>query len=87
MEKWTSSNGSGSGGLGSRFKDKWLSRIECDLKEAHKNNDFIYHARIPDEKSLAPIARVLMAKPTPLPPHRLGDTSIPLLFETTLASS
>jgi len=60
----------------------WLSQVEVDLKEAHKNNDFIYHAVVPEEKALAPVAKVAVAKPTPMP-EKLGDPSALLLFQSS----
>ena len=46
---------------------EWLRKVERDLAEAIKNNDFIYHERIPDEKALPAVAKAAVAKPTPLP--------------------
>ena len=46
---------------------EWLRKVERDLAEAIKNNDFIYHERIPEERTLAPVAKAAVAKPTPLP--------------------
>jgi programmed cell death 6-interacting protein len=54
----------------SNAKD-WLRRTEKALTEAKKDNDFIYHERIPEEKALVPIGKVAVAKPTPLT-DRLG---------------
>ena len=45
----------------------WNKKCERALTEAKKDNDFIYHERIPDEKNLAPIAKAAVAKITPLP--------------------
>ena len=58
----------------------WLKKVERDLEEKIKENDFIYHERIPDEKTLAQVAKAAVAKPTPIP-ERLGDPSKELLFD------
>ncbi|KAK6631602.1 hypothetical protein RUM44_006131 [Polyplax serrata] len=42
-------------------------KIEKNLAEAKKDNDFIYHERIPDVKSLPPIGKALLAKSLPVP--------------------
>jgi programmed cell death 6-interacting protein len=52
---------------------EWLRRTEKALTEAKKDNDFIYHERIPDEKALTPIVKVVVAKPTPIPDHFGAD--------------
>ncbi|CAD5119249.1 DgyrCDS7880 [Dimorphilus gyrociliatus] len=39
-------------------------RISKALKDAEKDNDFIYHARIPDHGNLVTIERAAVAKPT-----------------------
>lgn len=44
-----------------------------ELNEAKKDNDFIYHERIPDVKNLEPIPKALIAKPTPLPSKLLDN--------------
>jgi programmed cell death 6-interacting protein len=48
---------------------EWLRRTEKALTEAKKDNDFIYHERIPEEKALTPIVKVAVAKPTPMPEY------------------
>ena len=58
----------------------WAKRAERALTDAKKDNDFIYHERIPDEKTLAQVAKAAVAKPTPIP-ERLGDPSKELLFD------
>nr|XP_024219620.1 programmed cell death 6-interacting protein isoform X1 [Halyomorpha halys] len=50
------------------FQD-YVNKAERALVEAHKDNDFIYHERIPDPKFLAPIPRAALAKQMPLPQH------------------
>ncbi|ROT61518.1 ALG-2 interacting protein x [Penaeus vannamei] len=42
-----------------------LGRAKNCLDEAVKDNDFIYHERVPDVKSLSAIAKAALAKPTP----------------------
>ncbi len=42
------------------------SRIADALKSAKKDNDFIYHAIVPDVKSLPAIGKAVVAKPLPL---------------------
>lgn len=44
-----------------------LNKAIQELNEAKKDNDFIYHERIPDAKHLEPIPKAVVAKPTPLP--------------------
>jgi len=36
---------------------EWLRRTEKALADAKKDNDFIYHERIPEEKALTPIGK------------------------------
>ena len=35
----------------------WSKKCERALTDAKKDNDFIYHERVPDEKNLAPITK------------------------------
>ncbi len=58
----------------------WLKRCERALTDAKKDNDFIYHERIPDEKSLSAIKKAPVAKITSLP-AKLG-TSDKILFDS-----
>lgn len=44
------------------------------MAEARKDNDFIYHERIPDIKSVTPIGKALLAKPLPLPERFSSST-------------
>lgn len=37
------------------------------LADAKKDNDFIYHERIPDYKNLPPVSKAAIAKALPLP--------------------
>ncbi len=50
----------------------WLRKTEKALADAKKDNDFIYHERIPDEKSLASVGKAVVAKATPMPPKYDG---------------
>ena len=49
----------------------WYNKADQALKTAKKDNDFIYHERIPDQKSLKPIGKAVVAKPIALP-EKLG---------------
>lgn len=53
-------------GVAFSFRDdaKKIARI---YEETKKDNDFIYHARVPEVKSLAPIGKAVLAKPLPVP--------------------
>jgi len=57
----------------------WLKRADRALTDARKDNDFIYHERIPEERQLTAIAKAAVAKPTPLT-ARLGNPDAPELF-------
>uniref|UniRef100_A0A1B6HFU3 BRO1 domain-containing protein n=1 Tax=Homalodisca liturata TaxID=320908 RepID=A0A1B6HFU3_9HEMI len=46
-----------------------VTKAHRHLTEAIKDNDFIYHERIPDPKSLQPIGRAPLAKALPVPPR------------------
>lgn len=43
-----------------------MHKAERNLAEAKKDNDFIYHERVPDVKSLEPIGKAQPAKALPL---------------------
>ncbi|KAK3859625.1 hypothetical protein Pcinc_034275 [Petrolisthes cinctipes] len=47
------------------FEDS-VGRSQRALEEAVKDNDFIYHERVPDVKTLAGIEKAVFAKPTPV---------------------
>lgn len=53
-------------------------------ESARKDNDFIYHARIPDYKSIAPIGKAALAKPTPIPSKFRTEAKDADLFEKLL---
>lgn len=42
-------------------------KAQRNLTEAQKDNDFIYHERIPDPKNLAGIGKAAIAKVSPIP--------------------
>ncbi|XP_015430734.1 PREDICTED: programmed cell death 6-interacting protein isoform X2 [Dufourea novaeangliae] len=46
---------------------EYANRAQRNLTEAKKDNDFIYHERIPDVKSLEPVGKANVAKLLPLP--------------------
>jgi programmed cell death 6-interacting protein len=45
----------------------WVKRAERALVDAKKDNDFIYHERIPDVKTLPSVGRAAVVKPTAVP--------------------
>merc|ERR1719184_173067 len=60
----------------------WTKRATRALTDAKKDNDFIYHERIPDVKVLTAIGRAAVVKPTALPEKFLPDT--PSLFSALM---
>ncbi|UYV60545.1 PDCD6IP, partial [Cordylochernes scorpioides] len=53
---------------GPNFNGKdYALRIRQAHESAQKDNDFIYHARIPDIKALTPIGKAVLARPTAMP--------------------
>lgn len=48
------------------FED-YATKAQRNFNETKKDNDFIYHERIPDVKSLEAIAKASVAKLFPLP--------------------
>lgn len=46
---------------------EYANRAQRHLTEVKKDNDFIYHERIPDIKSLEPVGKATVAKLLPLP--------------------
>ncbi|CAG5125760.1 unnamed protein product, partial [Candidula unifasciata] len=69
-----------------------LSRVERALESALKDNNFIYHDKIPDLKTLQPIGKAVVAKPTPVSQPMsakftdLFDKIVPLPVHEALAS-
>ena len=51
----------------------WSRRAERALVDARKDNDFIYHERVPEVKALASIGRAAVVKPTALPERFLPE--------------
>lgn len=43
-----------------------MSKAQRNLTEVKKDNDFIYHERIPDIKSIEPIGKAQVVKFTPI---------------------
>ena len=50
----------------SLFQD-YANRAQRNFTEVKKDNDFIYHERVPDVKALEPIGKASVAKLLPLP--------------------
>lgn len=44
------------------FFQDFFNKATRNLAEARKDNDFIYHERIPDIKSLEPVGKAALAK-------------------------
>lgn len=69
-----------------------LNKAERNLAEVEKDNDFIYHERIPDHKSVEPIGKAALAKTLPLPEKMsqnfkdLFSTLVPVAIHQALAS-
>ena len=74
---------------------KWSSRIQRALDEANKDNDLIYHARVPDLSTLPALGKHAVAKATdfaePLSSNFQGETNLrtgsrfaPIQWETAL---
>lgn len=59
----------------------WLKKTEKAVAVARKDNDFIYHERIPDAKSLEPVGKALVAKATLPLPSPIGPPSKDLFEE------
>ena len=49
------------------LKKDWYKRSNNYLTEAKKDNDFIYHERIPEVGKLAPIGKAAVVKATEVP--------------------
>ncbi|KAL7291060.1 hypothetical protein TKK_0015193 [Trichogramma kaykai] len=56
-----------------RFFEDNRDKASRRLTEVQKDNDFIYHERIPDAKELSPIDKVAIAKPSPVPEKFSSD--------------
>jgi len=69
------------GGNGELVRCKeWIKKVERALADARKDNDFIYHERIPDIKNLSAIAKAAVAKPTLPLPAKIGEGKTTELF-------
>lgn len=55
-----------------KFKE-FLNKAQQELDEVRRDNDFIYHARIPDHKTLPQVSKAALAKPSDLPPRFFND--------------
>jgi hypothetical protein len=53
-------------GKPSYFQD-YANKAQRNLNEAKKDNDFIYHEKIPDVKSLLSVGKAMLAKSLPVP--------------------
>jgi programmed cell death 6-interacting protein len=53
-------------GKPSYFQD-YANKAQRNLTEAKKDNDFIYHERIPDVKNLPSVGKAMLAKTLPVP--------------------
>ncbi|KAI5698642.1 hypothetical protein M8J75_009827 [Diaphorina citri] len=68
-----------------------MNKAQRNLTEAQKDNDFIYHERIPDVKSLEPVGKAALAKPLPLPtrfstkPADLFEFLVPMVIHQSMA--
>jgi len=51
----------------STFFQDHINRAQKALTDSKKDNDFIYHERVPDAKSLPAIGKAPLAKPLPIP--------------------
>ena len=54
------------GGANFSFKQD-QDRIQRELESAEKDNNFIYHDKIPDVKALPGLTKAAVAKPLPIP--------------------
>ncbi|KAI0233522.1 Programmed cell death 6-interacting protein [Lamellibrachia satsuma] len=61
------------------------NRIKRSLAEAVKDNDFIYHAMVPERSALSPVGKLAIAKPLPYSPPL--SSSFKDLFEKIMPLS
>lgn len=72
------------------FED-FASKAQRNLTEARKDNDFIYHERIPDIKTLDPVSKASLAKALPVPAkfsaksNELFEILVPMAVHQSLA--
>lgn len=76
-------NAEAKGILAPEFKD-YMGKMNHNYEETKKDNDFIYHAKIPDSKSLPPIGTAPLAKPImpgdKLNPHSRGKNKLLFIY-------
>ncbi|XP_061174111.1 programmed cell death 6-interacting protein-like isoform X2 [Saccostrea echinata] len=60
------------GGAAFAFKTE-QGRVQRELQAAKKDNDFIYHDKIPDLKNLPTIGKAAIAKPAPFPNKPMSE--------------
>lgn len=71
------------GGAAFAFKNE-QGRIQRELQAARKDNDFIYHDKIPDLKTLPAIGKAAIAKPTAFPTKPMSEKFTGLLMFVSL---
>lgn len=64
------------------FLQTYQKKITRRFEDAVKENDFIYHARVPEFRLLDPVERFSLVKPAPVPSKFLPETND--LFENLL---
>lgn len=70
----------------------YINRAQRFLTDAQKDNDFIYHERVPDPKNLEPIGKAALAKVSPMPSHLssnfndLFDTLTPIVIHQAMGA-
>ena len=74
------------GGTTFNFKNE-QGKIQRELQAAKKDNDFIYHDKVPDVKTLDTIGKATIAKPSPLPSSIFSDKFQGMFFFILLVSS
>ena len=52
---------------------EYINKAQRSLAEAQKDNDFIYHERVPEVKSLEAVGKAPLAKIAPMP-ERLSNS-------------
>ncbi|XP_067014587.1 programmed cell death 6-interacting protein isoform X2 [Anabrus simplex] len=74
------------------FFQEYANKAQRSLTEAKKDNDFIYHERIPDVKSLPPVPKAQLAKMLPVPDRLsqnfkdLFEELVPVVIHQALAA-
>ncbi len=62
------------------LKQDWYKRSNNYLTEAKKDNDFIYHERIPEVGKLAPVGKAAVVKATEVPDRFFAQVNIVIFF-------